>query len=64
MNGFLDFFSDVTMAAAVTTASHFGIALEEPRTAAPVEAQRTVRRTAVGGSSSRPAPRSVRTPAN
>ena len=63
MNDLLGFFTDVTVAAAVTTASHFGLAIEgtEPRTAN-VEAHRTVRRTAVGSSSARPAPRTVRTP--
>ena len=63
MNDLLGFFTDMTVAAAVTTASHFGLAIEgaEPRPAS-VEAHRTVRRTAVGAPSASPAPRLVRTP--
>jgi hypothetical protein len=63
MNELLDFFTDVTMVAAISTASHFGITVETADTRTPAEAQRTVRRTAMGSSSARPAPRTMRAPA-
>lgn len=64
MNGLLEFVTDVTLAAAVTTASHFGIAIEGgvPRTPPAAEA-RAVRRTAVASPTAAPAPRQVRGPA-
>ncbi len=66
MTSFIEFFSDLTMAAAITTASHFGIAIESPGAKAQPSAveTRSVRRTAPGDSSSRPAPRSVRSGAH
>lgn len=62
MNELLDFFTDITVAAAMTTASHFGLSVEhaDARSQAAVESHRTVRRTAVGASSARPTPRTIR----
>jgi hypothetical protein len=63
MNELLEFLTDVTMVAVVSTASHFGMTVETAETRqATAESHRTVRRTAVGSPSARPAPRTLRAP--